>query len=375
MDVVTASDMRTPRGAYLHSLPSAAAAWLLRYKPPRAITLVLALALAVLVPAVSLAEKTDILVLKNGDQITGEIKSLDRGKLSYSTDAMSTLSIEWEDVVRLTSIHIYLFELQGGAKYFGTLVQPAREGVLAVGVMGSVQELAFERVVSIMPIKQTFWTRLNGSLSFGFSFTKASQVAQLTVDGKVKYRGRTQETGLGLNSIITSTEDDQITRRFDIDLSHSRLLEHKWVINTTGVVQRNDELGLNLRTSVTPALRYHLIQTNASTLAFGAGLSVNREWASDGTETNNLEGAFSVNYELFFYNTPKTDLTASLDVYPSLTTSGRVRSEFNVSLQHELIKDFFWNLTYNQSRDSQPATEGAAKNDYSIVTSLGWSFG
>ena len=44
-------------------------------------------------------------------------------------------------------------------------------------------------------------------------------------------------------------------------------------------------------------------------------------------------------------------------------------------LGFNLFEDFFWNLTFNQSRDSQPATEGAAKNDYSIVTSLGWSFG
>ncbi len=336
---------------------------------------VLALVLALLVPASSLAQKTDILVLKNGDEITGEIKLLERGKLSYKTDAMSTLSIEWDEVVGLTSVHIYLFELQGGNKYFGTLLQPKREGILAVGVLGSVQDIDLDRVVSIKPIKQTFWTRLNGSFSLGFSFTKASQVAQLTVDGKVRYRGRTQETSIGLNSIVTSKEDDQITQRFDIDLSHSRLLEHKWVINTTGLAQRNDELGLDLRVSLIPAMRYHLVQTNASTLAFGAGLSLNREWASDGTETNNLEGALSVNYELFFYNTPKTDLTVSLDVYPSLTTSGRVRSDFGISLRRELFKDFFWNLTFNQSRDSKPAAEGAATNDYSIVTSLGWSFG
>jgi hypothetical protein len=44
------------------------------------------------------AEKKDIVQLKNGDRITGEVKSLDRGELSFDTDHMGTLSIEWEAV-------------------------------------------------------------------------------------------------------------------------------------------------------------------------------------------------------------------------------------------------------------------------------------
>jgi hypothetical protein len=34
------------------------------------------------------AEKTDIVILRNGDKITGEINKLDRSLLEYSTDDM-----------------------------------------------------------------------------------------------------------------------------------------------------------------------------------------------------------------------------------------------------------------------------------------------
>ena len=40
------------------------------------------------------APKTDIIIFKNGDKLTGEIKSLKRGKLSFNTDATGTISIE-----------------------------------------------------------------------------------------------------------------------------------------------------------------------------------------------------------------------------------------------------------------------------------------
>ena len=42
------------------------------------------------------AAKTDIVVLINGNDVTGEIKSLEFGELRYSTDSMGTVSIEWE---------------------------------------------------------------------------------------------------------------------------------------------------------------------------------------------------------------------------------------------------------------------------------------
>jgi hypothetical protein len=47
--------------------------------------------------------KTDVVTLFNGDRITGEIVSLDRGRLEFKTDDAGTLEIEWDNVARLTA--------------------------------------------------------------------------------------------------------------------------------------------------------------------------------------------------------------------------------------------------------------------------------
>ena len=60
--------------------------------------------LALLFSPLARAEKTDIVVLKNGDKITGEVKGLERGKLEFSTDSMGTVSIEWEDIQEILSL-------------------------------------------------------------------------------------------------------------------------------------------------------------------------------------------------------------------------------------------------------------------------------
>ena len=53
------------------------------------------------VPA--LAAKTDVLVLRNGDRLTGEVDVLERGKLQFKMDDMGTLQIEWDKVASVTA--------------------------------------------------------------------------------------------------------------------------------------------------------------------------------------------------------------------------------------------------------------------------------
>ena len=83
---------------------------------------VLLLLLAVAVPAA--AEKTDILLLKNGDRVTGEIDDLEGGLLIYKTDNMGTLNVEWEDIDQLTSKNFFRVELKSGDLRYGSLVEP-----------------------------------------------------------------------------------------------------------------------------------------------------------------------------------------------------------------------------------------------------------
>ena len=62
-----------------------------------------ALRFFVLFPGFAFAAHTDVIVFDNGDKLTGEVKSLQRGKLNFKTEATGTISIEWENVAFLSS--------------------------------------------------------------------------------------------------------------------------------------------------------------------------------------------------------------------------------------------------------------------------------
>jgi hypothetical protein len=78
------------------------------------------------------APKTDVIVLVNGDRLTGEVKGLERGKLSFKTDATGTIQVEWDKVASLQSGQYLQVELTSGLRYAGRAPQHDREGQLLI---------------------------------------------------------------------------------------------------------------------------------------------------------------------------------------------------------------------------------------------------
>jgi hypothetical protein len=119
---------------------------------------------------------------------------------------------------------------------------------------------------------------------------------------------------------------------------------------------------------------YALARDRRNQLVGGAGLSVNREKPTEGESTTNLEAVAGFDYSNFAYDFPNTDIQLHLFSYFGLNQWGRFRLEANASLRRELFSDFYFGLKGYESFDNQPPTEGAAKNDWGLSVTLGYSF-
>src|SRR5580698_8909548 len=80
-------------------------------------------------------EKTDVIVMRNGDRLTCEIKSLSADTLYISLDyALGTVSIDWFKVDHLESTQLFVVKTQNGETYSGTLSMPKTEGTRPVSL-------------------------------------------------------------------------------------------------------------------------------------------------------------------------------------------------------------------------------------------------
>ena len=330
-------------------------------------------ALVLLVAAPAAAQKTDVIVLGNGDRITGEIKIMNRGRLSLSTDDAGTISIEWNKISTITSKFQFEVVTTTGLRHVGSLGS-GPDGKVAVAGQAITLNFSVFEIVSIAPVRASFWQKLDGSVALGASYAQSSGVGQISFDGKLNFR-RPAFTAYTLFSAgITKEEDEADTKRYSWQFGFTRFFENEWILNPLGLIESNPDLGFNLRSSGAVTIGRYLTQSNSGWIMLAGGASVGREQPVDGETLTNVDALIALNASKFNYDFPKTSLDFSMLVFPSLNDFGRVRLNANLSFSRELIKDFNLTFTAYNSYDNRPPTAGASKNDVGFSLSLGWTF-
>ena len=111
-------------------------------------------------------EKSDVIVMKNGDKITCEVKSLSSNTLYISVDyILNTLSVDWTKVDHIESKQLFLVRTQDGTVYTGALSTPATPAgrpfeIEVVEAPESKVTLERAKVVSLGETSASFWQRL-----------------------------------------------------------------------------------------------------------------------------------------------------------------------------------------------------------------------
>ncbi|UCC82723.1 MAG: DUF481 domain-containing protein [Gemmatimonadota bacterium] len=338
----------------------------------------LGLALVVLPLAVPslLAQKTDVVILENGDHITGEIKELTRGRLSYSTDDMGTISIEWEHILRITSAAFYEVEMTSGDKYFGQIDPAAEERQVVLRVAQFSDTLSMASVVRIIPIEATFWQRLSGYIDLRFNFQQANLVRDLTLEGQVRYRTRKTFNVLDFETYFQNQETGGETSRNSLGYEVNRFVARKWTALASILMEQEEQFDLDRRVTLGGGGSLIVTQTNHGSLRTTAELQwMNEQFTDEEQASNDLEVNLGAQGEYYLFDSPKTDITSSLSILPNLTDWGRVRIEFDARLSYELLSDFTVALNVRERFDSRPPSETTTnKNNFSTTLSVGWTF-
>ena len=316
------------------------------------------------------AQKTDSVWIRNGDRITGEVKSLSRGLLKYSTDDLGTVYIEWDKVDRISTSTIVEVRLASGRKFYGPLGL-AQGGRLVLGEV----TLQLSEIVGMTPIQGKFLARLNGYFDLGFSFQKAHNAVQLSTGARVQYRGPGAETTLDLTGFIEDRNDATKNSRLSTSLTERLFLSNRW---STGFVigyDRNDELDLSGRARLVGFGTRMLAQSNHIEFLGSGGVVLTRErYFTRDTTTTGFEGLLGAAFRAFRYDQPKLDVSLSSQAYPSFTVQGRVRLQSDLRVSYEILKDFMVTGTLFDAYDSKPPVEDIPKNDFGTTLAITWTY-
>lgn len=212
----------------------------------------------------------DVVVLKNGDRITGTIFRMENEQLEIDTDYAGRISIGWGEVQSLRSdrpLKLTFFASSPIPEGLGN-----RDGdrviVTALDAGGQIP-LKDVKAVNVSDLYHRGNINLGGNVASGNSNTQALNAAasyslrrewhRLQIDGKFN-RGEGNGQLTAQNGAISTKYDYLFTRQ--VFVSGQQLLEN----------DRFQNLGLRSTTSVT--LGYDIYDHHSSTLSLGAGPSL-----------------------------------------------------------------------------------------------------
>jgi len=324
--------------------------------------------------------KDDVVVMKNGDKFTGEIKSLQYGELIFKSDYMKdSVHLDWKRVETLQSQDTFIVALSDGERVTGLISRagtPEGDGkAFKIMAAGSAVEVRPSEVVGIGQQEGIFWNQLTGSINYGFGFSSGNSSTNSSLSADVAFRNSKNSVQLDTSSQFDSQTNAENTNRFTFDSQYARMLTRQWIAAGIYSLLNSNQQKLTLRSTYGGGGGRRLIQTDATSLILIGGAAYSHESyvPQPGTELvrNNAEALLGITFSTFRFKT--LNLNSRMLLFPSLSDPGRVRLSSQSNLRIELVRNFYWNFQLYENYDTRPPTD-APKNDLGVTTSVGWTF-
>lgn len=318
--------------------------------------------------------QSDTLVLKNNNVLLGKIKTMNNGTLLIETDySKGDFKIKWKEVKYISSNKTHIINLTSGDLLNGSISknETPNKCTITDTENQTKTEVLLSDIVYIKSVDDRFWDRLDASFDVGFKLTKAQNLQQLTINANLGYTAK-RWVATGTYKQIQSIQDESDPiRRIDTDLSYVYLLPNDFFIPVSITTLSNTEQDINLRILSKSGYGKYIMRNNKRYWGVASGLSFNHERYTNTSEPNKSWELF-LGSDLNLYDIGDFSIQSKVNVFPSLTESKRIRTDFNLDTKYNLPLNFYIKLSFVYNYDNKPKA-GASKDDYVFQTTFGWS--
>jgi len=328
-------------------------------------------------------EKTDVILMTNGDHITCEVKGLRSNTLYVSVSyVLGTLSVDWSRVDHIESKQLFLVKTQDGTVYTGALSTPETLGQRPMQIeISDVPErkvtLERQKVVEMTQTARGFWQRLNGKIGTGFTYSKGNDSTQYNLNSEVTYPAERWSAAVSYSSNLTSNTGSSTAKRNEVTLSAQHLMRwNNWTYTGVADFLQSSVQGIRLQSTFGGGIGRIIKNTGGTNFTVYGGFAWQKiayhEAVLPSTTQQVTSGLVGTNLALFRFD--RTTLTVNADLLPAISQSGRVHFDLKSSYYVKLWGKLNWNLTLYGSWDNHPPP-GFAGSDYGTSSGISLTFG
>ncbi len=328
-------------------------------------------------------EKTDVLVMKNGDHVTCEIKQLQGGVLYVSIDYVDgTVAVDWKKVARVESKNLFHVQTEDGSRYTGrisTVETPGGRPVKIEVVEAPEKKVEIEQtqIVTLGKTSESFWGRFNGAINAGITYSKGNQSTQFTLGSDVEYPRERWAATASFDSSLSASSGTKNSTRNQVSLAALRYTHwNNWFYAGIGDFLQSSVQGITLQSTVGGGIGHYLKNTNRSKIyVLGGAAWQNTRYEPTlvpVTEHNLAAALLSTDVKFFVFDKTNLDVRASL--FPAVSDPGHMRLDTRATYFIKLFGDISWNISFYGNWDNQPVGLFSG-SDYGTTSGISWTFG
>ena len=331
----------------------------------------------------SARDKSDVLVMRNGDRLTCEVKSLGADTLSISLDyAAGTVSINWAKVDHIESKQLFLVKTQDGLVYSGSLSTPSTPGrrptkIEVLEESSSKIEIDKTHVIHMEETDLSFWRRFNGQVGMNSIYNKGNQSIQYGLTADAAYPRERWSAAVSYSSSFSSNTGSSAVTRNESQLTAQRLLRwNNWYYAGLLDFLQSSEQGIQLQSTFGGGIGRYLKNTNNTMISVYGGVA----WQNIAyheqvvAATNQQVTSALIVGKISLFRFDKTNLDVLATVLPALSEPGRIHTNLNVAYYIKLWSKFTWNLSFYGNWDNRPPP-GFSSSDYGTSSGITYRFG
>jgi putative salt-induced outer membrane protein YdiY len=325
------------------------------------------------------AERHDLVIMNNGDHLSGKLKKLENGILYFSVPYVSdSIQLDWLQVQGVKSTDAFEVVLKNGSHLAGTITKvpsqdaPGQDFQVRAG--NHAIHASGKDVINIESRKPNVWRQLTGSIDIGSDFTSGNSQTSFSSDASASYLATSWAAGASLTSSFSGQSSGSQTNLLELQGLGERYMSHNSSVLGLADFLHSSQQDLQLRSTLGGGYSRYFLRSNNNLLRWILGPVYTRETFVTRTREptdQNIEALLGAQYQLLRFS--RYNLQSQLFVFPGLSDTGRIRTTTKTTLNVKLPNNFHTNLSFWDNYDSRPPVN-AKKNELGISSGLGWSF-
>jgi putative salt-induced outer membrane protein YdiY len=327
------------------------------------------------------AAPIDIVTLKDGSVIYGEVLEMDGGVLLLKNPANpdNLIKLKWDNVAKLTVTHPIPFHLKEGTILNGTTTE-GPDGVLVIHAepLKGTMEVPMSDVKSVNPLIQPPVIYI-GNLTGGYSQTTGnSHLRNASLIGELVARSEQLRLTMNVRYVYGDDSGSLITRNARGTIKLDFFITKKFFWFASAYFENDRFQDLKLRTALATGPGYQWIDREDytgilkdMTLYTEAGLAYFNEDFNVTGDRSSVRGRISVKWNWPFFEDGITIYHFS-ELFPSVQNTSDVYFTMDNGVRFKIWKGFISSFQVTTRYNSRPAP-GTTDTDNLYLITLGYA--